>query len=374
MAANSLEQVIRGLIAYEGDITFERYMRLVLYHPVLGYYRKKQHAYGREGDYITAPELTPVFGACVARALITYWEAMGRPEAFDVVECGAGRGKLALDVMAYLEERMPRLYGAITYYLVEQSVHARLFFKIPEKYLRERKFISVGLADLAPGSISGCILSNEFFDAFPVHRLKMEDKVLKEIHVGIDPSRASEGLKRFALAEGVFYECTKTLQSEQILSCWKECGVLLEEGQQAEVSLGAYDAFRNMAAALKKGFILTVDYGDDAEKLYTVKHFDGTVMTYKKQRTDAEYYTDIGEKDITAHVNFTALKKISASLGLKTVSYGTLADFLLKNGILGTATTSTPSLEMMNNNQQIKNLVLPGGFGERFKVLAQEKV
>jgi len=374
MAVNPVEQTIRGLIAYEGNIAFERYMRLVLYHPVLGYYRRKKHPIGRAGDYITAPEVAPMYGSCVARALIAYWGAMGRPKTFDVVECGAGRGKLALDVMAYLEERMPQLYGAITYYLVEQSVYARLLFNIPEKYLRERKFVSIGLADLKPGSISGCMLSNEFFDAFPVHRLKMENETLKEIYVAIDPARPRNGLKQFAFAEGPFYEFTDMLQSEQIWSAWQECGAPLQEGQQAEVSLGALNAFRSMAAALKKGFVLTVDYGDDAEKLYTAKCFDGTVMTYTNQQADAEYYADIGEKDITAHLNFTLLKKTGRSLKLKTVSYGTLADFLLKNGILGTDTTSAPLLETVNKNQRIKTLLLPGGFGETFKVLVQEKM
>ncbi|MDP3963665.1 MAG: SAM-dependent methyltransferase [bacterium] len=355
-----LEKEIRELIAYEGRITFERFMRLALYHPTLGYYRRQFDPVGRGGDFVTAPEISSAFGACLARAIAASWEAMGRPKRFSILEFGAGSGFLAARIMQALSERHPELCSAATYTVCEQNYRIRSAIKPPESFLRTKKYRALSFHEIPGERVSGCIISNEFFDAFSVHRLRCIRGVLAECYIDVDE-------------KGLFRESFDVPSWDFIGKFWERYGIALAENQEAEISLKALEAFDVMANILEEGSIITVDYGDVAERLYSA-HPQGTLMTYRQQRADADYYSLVGEKDITAHVNFAALMRRGEELGYKNALFTTQARFLTDFGIADEMPAVIDTVEAANLSQQIKQLLSPSAMGERFKVLVQKKM
>lgn len=354
-----LENIIRELIAYEGKITFERFMRLALYMPVHGYWRKEAYPVGYAGDFLTAPETSTAFARCIVQALKDMWIGMGSPPRFDIAEFGSGRGTLAVAVMTRLRDAVPELYRVSRYFLCEQSYWARKNFNPPQPLRSDGKFVTMSPRDLEPNFLRGCILSNEFFDAFSVHRLQQRNGRLLECYVGLD-------------AAGRFTEAYDRLSSGLIAGFWEMYGVALEDGQAAEVSRTAQGAFDAMVRALAEGYMCTIDYGDLASKLYGALP-DGTVMTYHTHQANDAYYTDIGEKDITAHVNFTMLTERGKMFGLVPELFVSQAQFLVTRGIADDMLANMEDLEAVNSTQAIKRLLSPSHMGERFKVLVQKK-
>lgn len=363
MAATPLLPILLDLIRRSGPITFERYMELCLYHPEHGYYMQGKERTGIRGDYFTSPDLHPVFARLVARQAGEMWELLGRPSRFTWVEMGPGRGHFAHDFLAGAKNQNPSFHGAIEYIAVEPGSRQR-------EWLRER-FSGVDSGQRIRvvenldevGSVTGCFFSNELVDAFPVHVVTRLAGKLKEVYVAGDGDRLIEKIGK--------------LDGSNLAAAVARYAHGLEEGHRAEVSLRAVDWIRAVASRLARGFVITIDYGDLAKRLYTVDRPRGTLMAYREHTAGEDFYSAPGETDLTAHVNFSSLIDAGKQAGLELAGFTTQERFLLALGetnvFADICDPGQSEIEQLQARLKLKRLINPEGMGNIFKVLIQRR-
>ncbi|NTV49099.1 MAG: SAM-dependent methyltransferase [Geobacteraceae bacterium] len=362
---STLNSIITTRIAQQGRITFAEFMAACLYTPGLGYYTSPGRKVGAEGDFYTSITVHASFGRVIAREIAQMWRSMGTPADFTLIECGAGNGRLACDIMDYLAEREVQLYAGLKLVLVEQeptlesaqremlSAHLdRLAWLSPDKFASENF------------TFSGCLYSNELIDALPVHRVVMTSDGLKEIYV--------------TCKDGLFTEEAGEPSTPDIEAYLKRIAVELHPGQQAEVNLNAPKWLASASRALQRGYIMTIDYGYPAPELYTPLRKLGTLLCYYRHQTEENPYIRLGLQDITAHVDFTTLMKCGEDLGLLNVWFGEQYRFLLSAGIIEEIEEIERSAiaeeEKLRLRLALKKLIMPeGGMGDTFRVLIQSK-
>jgi SAM-dependent MidA family methyltransferase len=343
-----------------GPITFAKYMDACLYDPQHGYYTRAEQLPRR--DYFTSVDASPIFGRLLARQFQEMWVQLGRPAEFLLVEPGAGTGALAAQILDFTAESLPEFYSALQYVAVERSAARRAASAAAlAPHLAAKHF---AMASDMPGEIPcGCIFSNEFFDALPVHRLVREGNDLREIYVG---SGASGLCERFG-----------ALSTPTLAEYLTEQGITLQEEQLAEVNLEACVWIAEMGRRLGRGFVLTIDYGHEAQELYDHRHMRGTLLAYEKHRASENFFRAPGEQDLTAHVNFTALDRYGSPAGLQRTGFTSQSNFLLSLARHSDfADLQSPA---MTESQQtrarllFKTLIYPEGMGETFQILIQHK-
>jgi SAM-dependent MidA family methyltransferase len=309
-------------------------MEEALYHPEFGYYNSTRNPIGRQGDFYTSSDLDPIFGKLLARKFAQMASALGvSPEAFTIVELGAGRGLLARQILEH--HHFP-------YRILERSAAMR------ERQRGSLQGFEVEWLEALPAGITGCVFSNEFFDALPVRRVICRNGALREIHV----------TSEFSEVEGDLQE---------------PLDITLSEGQLADINTDARQWIRRIGASLDRGYHLAIDYGYQDREFYARPR--GTLMCYWRHQAVEDPYLRIGEQDITAHVNFSDLIREGAAVGLTTEEFKTQMDFLVQLGVLKELEALMPAdtAEAIQRVMAVKKLVLPGGMGERFKVLVQRK-
>ena len=344
----SVRRIIEREIKKRGAISFRDFMELALYHERFGYYSSERERIGKSGDYFTAANVSPLFGAMLARQ----FEEMRRllaGEEFVLVEMGAGTGQLAKDVLSSLRSE-------VRYIIVERSPAMR---RRQRTVLGGEVEVVESLREL--GRVEGCIFSNELVDAFPVHVVEVRGGELQEVYV--------------TLRGGEFKEVLMPA-GEELKRYFRELGVELPEGFRTEVNLEAVRWLKEVSGALKRGFLLTIDYGYPSGELYASHRSAGTLLCYHRHRAVTNPYINVGEQDITSHVNFSALAHFGEKHGLKVAGFTNLASFLLSLGLED---------EMLRIREErgeeaylrallpLKRLIMPGSMGEIFKVLVQYK-
>ena len=302
---------IRDEIRSAGPMPFARFMELALYDPDGGYYRSADARPGRGGDFITAPELHPIFGELLARAVEDAWSVLGRPEPFVVVEHGAGEGALAVPLVRALPPAVG--YHAVD---VDERRIAALRGRLTDAGLGER------LLDRLPGGrFDGVIVANEVLDALPVHRLRRRGATLREVAVDV----AADG----SLLE-IEVDPTTSALAERLAAE----GVELVDGQTAEIALGIDAWLRDAVAPLRRGLVVLIDYGARAAELYDpVRRLDGTLQGYVRHRLSDDPYRFVGRQDLTAHVDVTAVERAAEAAGLQTLGITTQAEALMGLGV-----------------------------------------
>lgn len=339
---------IRDKIMREGPITFETFMEMALYYPGLGYYSSEDTEIGKAGDYYTSPHLHPVFGAMLGRQVEEMWQFMGRGD-FTVVEMGAGRGYLCKDMLDYLKGR--EIFPRLTYAIVE--VNPRMAQRQGELLLEHRDRIRWTSSLNELDRIRGCVLSNELLDAFPVHVIEMDDE-LREVYVSIEGDR--------------FVERPGRVSTGDIPACLREFSIDLPGGYRTEVNLRMKGWLAEVSGALAEGFLLTIDYGYPAWEYYSEERSRGTLLCYHRHRLSENPYDNIGRQDITAHVNFSALRKWGEEAGLRGIGFCRQGPYLVSLGI-DEMMAGADVLEIA----KIKGLIMPGTMGETHKVMLQYK-
>ncbi len=331
----ALVERMRAEIANDGPMTFARFMELALADPDHGYYATQDDRPTRTGDFLTAPELHPIFGAVLARALDEQWRALDRPARFLLREYGAGTGVLAETILRGLADDRSGLLDAVAYEPVE-LLPARV------ERIRDRLAAAGFAAALAEPSaepeatpLDGAVLANEFLDALPVHRVVMRDGVLLERFV--DWSAAHD---RFEDQEAA--PSTPALAGRLAAE-----GIALRDGQAAEIRLASDPWVEEMSAGIGQGFATIIDYGATAQELYGPARHDGTLRAYSGQRAHADPYVAIGRQDLTAHVDFTAIERAAATHGWRTLGLTSQAEFLVGSGFgdLFAARQADPDVE-----------------------------
>ena len=345
-----------------GPITFAKYMDACLYDPQHGYYTRAEQLPRR--DYFTSVDASPIFGRLLARQFQEMWVQLGRPAEFLLVELGAGTGALAAQILDFIAESFPEFYSAVQYVAVERSAARRTAAAATATlapHLGAEHFAMV--SDMPTQIPCGCVLSNEFFDALPVHRLIREGNEVREVYVGSGTNGLCEQfgpLSTPALTEYL------TVQ-----------GITLQEGQLAEVNLEACTWIAEMGTRLGRGFVLTIDYGHEAGELYDDRHMRGTLLAYEKHRTSENFFRAPGQQDLTAHIDFTALDRHGSRAGLQRTGLTSQSNFLLSlarhSDFADLQSPAMSETEQARARLLFKTLIYPEGMGEAFQILIQHK-
>lgn len=329
---------------------------MALYDPEFGYYNTQTRKIGREGDFYTSSYLHPVFGGIIGRQISEMWNLMGRPDHFQLVEMGAGAGYFCKDLLDSLKNT--DFMSALQYTIIEQSPAMR---ENQQSLLKEFSGKVEWICELREiTGITGCIFTNELLDAFPVHLVRMEDG-LKELYLDFDEKNG-------------FFERTGNLSNEDIAHYFSYFSIEITKGYTTEVNLRIKPWLNQINEALEKGFILTIDYGYPSWDYYSEDRNRGTLLCYHKHRTNENPYMNIGEQDITAHVNFSSVKKWGEEIGIKTAGYCGQGAFMVSLGIdEDMKKIAENSDDFLFEIAKIKKLILPQGMGESHKVMIQYK-
>jgi len=350
----SLAGIIAEKIHREGPISFHDFMEMSLYYPEYGYYSTARDKIGKSGDFYTSPCVSSLFGEMVARQLEEMWCWLGR-QPFSVVEYGAGTGLLCRDILQSLQ-RNKELYAGLHYYIIERSPVMR---ERTRGLLTDPARVSWhdDITEIPP--ITGCILSNELIDNFAVHQVVMEGQLMEV----------------FVDHRGDFTECLRPAAGP-LNNYFSELCVTLPEGYRTEINLEAIDWIARISRALEKGFVLTIDYGFPSRFLYDRHRNNGTLVCYHRHLVNYSPYTNIGEQDITTHINFSALCHWGLNNGLEIGGYTNQAHFLQGLGLAAHLRNMEEEglMDQWSPDEKVslvKTLLMD--MGQKFNVLIQYK-
>jgi SAM-dependent MidA family methyltransferase len=357
-AAQRLDALLRAEAAARGGrLAFDRFMELALYAPGLGYYAGGAHKLGRGGDFVTAPELSPLFGRTLAGQCREVLERLG---GGDVLELGAGSGALSVDLLGELAAN-GQLPGRYLILEVSAELRARQQAQITERvpWLAGR----FEWLDRLPERFTGLVLANEVLDAMPVHRFR------------IGPG--GEPLELFArpTAEG-WAEVADTPESPGLTAAVRglqAAGLAREPGYESELNLRLAPWVRALAESVERALLLLIDYGYPAPEYYHADRRGGTLMCHWRHRAHTDPYHLPGLQDITAHVDFSALARSAERAGFALAGYTTQAQFLLGCGIERLLAEAAAGPDALADLAAARQLLLPTAMGEGFRVLGLEK-
>ncbi len=291
---------LRDEIAQHGPISVARFMERALYEPGLGYYATRADRATRSGDFLTAPELHPLFGAAVARQVDEMWQRLGSPPGFTVREYGAGTGALGAAIRSGLRDDGSPLAEIMSYEPIETAGRP------------------AQPADVS-GPVVGCVLANEFLDALPFHRLVKRDGQLREVNVDWSGGR--------------FMEVEGGPASETLAAWFGGPGTVLAEGQYADVNPAMLEWLSQVTGRLERGYVLIFDYGLPAAELYGSEHPAGTLRAFAGQQVSSDVFAGAGTRDITATLDLDALERGARDTGLTFIGRTTQAEFLVGCGL-----------------------------------------
>ena len=348
---------LRSLIDAQGGwISFATYMAEALYAPGLGYYSGGARKFGPGGDFITAPELTPLFG----QALATQVQQIMELSAPHIIEAGAGTGLLAADLLLELEHRgaLPESYAILE---VSGELRERQFDTLAAKapHLASR----VSWLDYLPKQFSGAIVANEVLDVMPVHLIAWRPDGIFERGVAVD-------------AEGGFVWADRPVTGKVAEAAATLDIPLPEEGEYvSELNLAGRAWIGELAAGLTHGAMLLVDYGYPRAEYYLGSRSTGTLMCYFRHHAHADPFLWPGLNDITAFVDFTAAAEAGFEAGLDVLGYTDQANLLYNCGVLACLARRAPedSVDYIRAAKAVQRLTGPHEMGELFKVIAMGK-
>jgi SAM-dependent MidA family methyltransferase len=351
---------IKNLINEQGgSIGFDQYMSTVLYEPGLGYYSAGSRKFGVDGDFVTAPEISPLFSQCLAYQSAQVLNELGSGK---ILELGAGTGVMARDLLLELEklDLLPEKYFILEVSAdLKQRQQQLLNESIP--HLIERISWLDGLPEK---SFNGLILANEILDALTVKRFKKSSDSFKEMKVAIDND------------EFIWLEHDLDLELEKTLNQLEsELSDPVPEDYVSEINVNTKQWLSGLESVLQKGVMLFIDYGYSQQEYYHPERADGSLLCHYRHHVHADPFVYPGLQDITASVNFTEVAESAYSLGLHVSGYTNQAYFLFGCGLekLLTDIASLDSKSHVEVTQQVKMLTLPEEMGERFKVIALTK-
>lgn len=369
----NLYQEINNRIAAnsENRITFAEYMGLALYHPEYGYYSQKATNLGKEGDFFTSVHLGADFGEMLAIQFFQMWEILGKPTSFYLIEMGAGQGHLAADILNYINQNYPDFFQALKYTIVEKSPGLK---ELQQQRLKNFQVTWCNLEEIPNNSVTGCFFSNELVDAFPVHQFILENGELREIYV--TKGEGNEGIR----GEGeLFREVTDKPSTPELVDYLTLLDIGISKypsGYRSEINLAALEWLGVVADRLQRGYVLTIDYGYTQNRYYNPRRNQGTLQCYTRHHRHNDPYINIGQQDITAHVDFTALEKNGDRRGLYKVGLTQQGLFLMALGlgerVASLSQSKQPLSNLLQRRDSLHQLLDPLGLGG-FHVFVQAK-
>ncbi len=348
--SDALSDVIRREIRAEGPMPFSRYMEIALYQPGLGYYSAGLHKLGEKGDFITSPELGSLFAACLARQVE---ELAGHLGQYDILEIGAGNGRLAADILLSIDPSLqPQRYRILERSADLRKVQREHLAATAPQWLERAEWL-----DQPPEeSWQGVILANEVIDALAVERFRVTESGIEQICV-VETDDAFGWSSRPApakLAEAV-----------------EKLAVEMSRGYQSEINLQLPDWLSAVTQSMHRGLALFIDYGYPRREYYLPERNDGTLICHYRHRAHDDVFFWPGLQDITAFIDFTALAEAADRSGLQVEGYTSQVMFLLGCGLEQVLAGQFALSEDagMSLSAQARQLTMPGMMGERFQVM-----
>ncbi|MEY2919630.1 MAG: hypothetical protein RL261_935 [Pseudomonadota bacterium] len=359
-SAALVERIRADIEAEGGWIGFDRFMQLALYEPGLGYYSAGARKFGAEGDFITAPEVAPVFSRCLALQCAEVIRELG-PDS-RLLELGAGSGVMAAELLAELERQdaLPAEYWILDLSAdLRERQHATIEQHVPHLLARVQ-----WLDSLPDEPFVGMILANEVLDALTFERFAIRQGDVNALGVSSDFGQLQLAEAR---AASQLVAAVRKIEADT--------GVAFPDGYESEVCTGLAPWLQSIAYSLERGVILFIDYGLPRREYYSAERTRGTLLCHFRHRFHEDALTRVGLQDITAWVDFTAVAEAAKGAGCEVAGYTTQAHFLIGCG-LGDFVANVEGLELvqrLNLSRQAMVLTLPGEMGERFKVIALSK-
>ncbi|KTD26232.1 hypothetical protein Lmac_1480 [Legionella maceachernii] len=351
----SLLTLIRTQIEQQGDIPFVEFMQQALYAPYFGYYSAGLQKFGTHGDFVTAPELTPLFGQTLARQCKEVLEGLSSPALF---EFGAGSGRLCVDLLTTLEglNCLPEIY-----YILEVSPNLRQRQSELIQQTIPHLFTRIKWLDRWPErAFNGVIIANEVLDAMPVHRFLHTAEGIQESFVSLN-------------SQGELIEVFKPCTNPRLLAYVTQILPKEQVPYLSEVNLFIDDWIQQCYHSLNEGVALLIDYGFPRHEYYHPDRNTGTLMCHYRHHAHTNPLIHVGEQDITAHVDFTHVAEAAQDAGFHVAGYCNQASFLLANGLLSLLEQVNSERERLKIHQAVKQLIQPSEMGELFKVIALTK-
>ncbi len=349
-----LVAVIKDHITQHGGaISFHDFMQLALHAPGLGYYSAGSHKLGKDGDFITAPETSPLFSRCLARAIQPVLQSLSQRH---VLEVGAGSGVMAAGV---LNELAAINCKPDSYTILEVSAD----LKQRQAEALQQHASMVTWQDSLPENFTGVVLANELLDAMPVHRVVWTQGNLQECYVAWQEDR-------FVWQAGPLSDPRLQSRFDEIIKRLGE----LPEGYVTEINLAAEDWLNTLGTGMQQGMMLLIDYGFAQHEFYHPQRMQGTLMCHYRHRAHDDPLILVGLQDITAHIDFTAMADSALAANMNVAGYTTQAHFLLGSGLTEmVAQIEGDAAQQLELANQVKRLTLPQEMGELFKVMALTK-
>jgi SAM-dependent MidA family methyltransferase len=335
---------------------------MALYDEDEGYYcRADRQRWGRAGDYRTSPQRSSLFAATFGGYFAALYHELGCPPGWTIVEAGAGDGRFAAGVLETLQNSFPSVFEATRYVVDEASSHSRSLAHERLATFDERvKFRKLGSFELDPG----IVFSNELLDSFPVHRVVRRDGQLQEFYVT-------------ATANGDFDWTLDAPSTPQLAQFLEQSRIDLVEGQVAEVNLEIEDWLSIASRTIKVGYLITVDYGANAEELYSPARAEGTLRSFFKHQLMDSILARPGEQDLTTTIDWSFVKRTGEGLGLEVIQFDRQDKFLIAAGLLNQLATealrTASEAERLRLSTAAREMILPDGMAAHFQVLVQKK-
>ena len=365
----------RIISAPDSRLPFADFMDLALYHPQFGYYAAQTSQLGQAGDFVTSAHLSGDFAELLADQFVDMWQRLGQPRPWQLVEVGPGQGLMADSILRHLHTHHPDCLSVLHYTLVETSPALRAAQQQRLEHWQAHLSLQWStLIDLPTESITGCIFSNELVDALPVHRVTLTASGLQEQYVTLttEPQRP-------------FKTVLAAPSTPELITYFDDVGIQLTcppyaTGFTTEVNLAARRWLQQVAAKLQRGYLLTIDYGYEADRYYSPSRSQGTLQCYTRHAHHDDPLVNIGQQDITAHVDFTTLQIQGKQSGLVTLGQVPQALFLMALG-LGDRLNALTQLQAtdrdtlnraLHRRDALHQLINPLGLGQ-FNVLVQSK-
>lgn len=381
-----LDARLLARIRREGPMTFRDWMASALYDERDGYYsRSDLERWGRAGDYRTSPERSPLFASTFARYFVKLHEELGSPNSLAFIEAGGGAGRFARVLLDTLQRDAPRVFDSLRYLFDESGADSRsraaallaphserVEFRSIRDLTRNAQSVTSGTQVLITDAQNSTrppnafiVFSNELLDALPVHRVVMRDRFLRELYVVED---AGGGF--------AWEECEPS--TLRLAEHFARLGLALDEGRFAEVNLEAEDWVARVASLEGAGFVVTVDYGDDARGLLNASHRrGGTLRAFSGHRMIEDLLANPGARDLTTTVNWTQIVAAGEAAGLETVALERLDTFLMKAGLLEQlereCALARDEAERAALRLGAREMILPSGMAASFQILVQKK-
>lgn len=346
---------LQALLQKSSEMPFVDFMQQALYAPHTGYYSAGLQKFGAEGDFITAPELTPLFGQTLAGQCQQLLATMDKPLLF---EFGAGSGRLCVDILKQLalKNSLPE-----SYLILEVSGTLRQ---------RQKTLIEQEIAHLAnrvqwlerwpEQAFNGVMIANEVLDAMPVHRFLQTETTLLESMISLNE-------------QGDLCEQFKPTQNQRLRNYVKQVLPAFQHPYQSEANLFVQDWLKECSKILAQGAMFIIDYGYPRHEFYHPDRHQGTLMCHYRHQAHTNPLIHLGEQDITAHVDFTQVAEAGQAAGFHVAGYTNQASFLLANGLLDLLADIDNDRARFRGQQAVKQLIQPSEMGELFKVIALTK-